>query len=44
MTNKTKQPVDYTAGVPGPSTKLQIEWDLDVTTAIIPIIACVPPN
>ena len=38
------QPADYSEGGPGSSTKLQLGWDLDVTIAIILIIAYVPPN
>ena len=40
-TNKMKQLVDYSEGGSGPSTELQIGWDIDLTTAIIPIIAYV---
>ena len=39
-----KQLADYLEGVSGPSTELQIGWDMDLTTAIIPITAYVPLN
>ena len=38
------QPENYLEEGPRSSTELQLGWDLDVTIAIIPIIACVPLN
>ena len=43
-TNKMIQLVDYFEEGPGSSVELQVEWDLDVVVAIIPVIACVPPD
>ena len=39
-----KQPADYFKGSSGLSMELQTGWDLDLTIAIIPITAYVPPN
>ena len=36
-----KEPTDYSKGGSGISTELHIGWDLDITTAIIPVIAYV---
>ena len=43
-TNKMRQPVDYFGEGSGSSVGLQVGWDLDIVAAIIPIIACVPPD
>ena len=38
------QLADYSEGGLGLSTELQLGWDLDITAAIIPLIAYVPPG
>ena len=36
--------MDYFEEDPGSSVELQAGWDLDIIVAIIPVIACVPPD
>ena len=43
-TNKKRQPADYCVDVLGSSMELRLEQGPHVVTAIIPIIAYVPPG
>ena len=44
VNNKMKQLADYFEEGPGSFAELQVGWGLDIVVAIIPVIACVPPD